>query len=126
VDAGSLLAGGGHGIIALGDHARQTDRLGVLAVADDRDQAPLAGSVEDDIGDVDDLRGVGVIGGGAGGERGVGLEAFDPSRERALGGPSAAGGSVDRDLGVRDLVAIDGEDAEPEPVLPDGEGLAGR
>ena len=48
---------------------------------------------------------------------------------RAGNGPShlagGLGGGVDRDLGVGDLLAVDGEDAEAEAVVALGEHLPG-
>ena len=100
---------------------------GELAVPlHERDHAPLAGLVERHLGDVDGLRRVGVVGGVLGGEGRLGLEALDPGRERALRLAIGPGGGVDRDLGVGELVAVDGEDAEPEPVASLGEDLARR
>ena len=86
----------------LGTARRQS---GVAVALDQRDQAPLAGLVERDLGDVDGLRRVRVAGGGLGGERGLGREALDAGRERALGLAGGAVGGVDRDVGVGDLGA---------------------
>ena len=80
-------------------------------------RSPLAGLVEVDVGDVDDLGGIGIVGGVLGGESGLGLEALDAGRERALGLAAVGGRGVDRDLGVGDLRAVGGEDAEAEAVV---------
>ena len=81
-------------------------------------ERPGAGLVEGDVGDVGDLGGARVVGGGLGPEGGLGGEVLDPRREGAdrLAVHSPAGGGVDRDLGVGDLVVRGGEDAEGEAV----------
>ena len=96
------------------------------SLLDHRQHPPLAGLIELQVGDVDGLRGVGIVGGVLRGERGLGLEALDPRRKRTLGLAVGTGRGVDRDLGVGDLLAVDGEDAEAEAVAALGQHLARR
>ena len=86
--------------------------------------SPGWSSVE--LGDVDSLGGIGVAGGVLGRERGLGLEALDAGRIGALNAAIGAVGGIDGDIGVCDLLALDGEDAEAEAVAALGEDLARR
>ena len=123
---GARSPGRRHRVLAQHHRARHPHG-GELAVAlHERDHAPLAGLVELHLGDVDGLCRVGIAGGVLGGERRLGLEALDPGRERALRLAVGPVGGVDRDLGVGELLAVDGEDAEAEPVASLGEDLTGR
>jgi hypothetical protein len=117
VRRGRLLAGGGDRVGGVDGDAREADGGRLVVAAHQRDQPPLAGQVELEVGDVDDRGGVGVLRGGLGREAGVGSEALEPGGIRPLGGRVGAGGGVDGDVGVGDLLVVDGEDREAEAVI---------
>jgi hypothetical protein len=128
-DVGDVRGGGGgdaRGLVPgirrveLADQARggqQAGRIGV-ALLEQRGERPFPGPVERHLGDVDHLGGVGIVGGAARAEGGLGAEAFDPRREGPQGAAlEIARSGVDRHLGIGDRLPLDAEDAEGEAVL---------
>ena len=121
VDDRGLVTRLWNGAVVLADEAggREQGSLVGAAVLDQRREGPLAGLVEGDLGDVDDVRGVGVVGGRLGPEGGLRREVLDAGGEGPDRRPLQVRtrGGVDRDLRVIDLIAGGGEDAEGEAVL---------
>ena len=115
---GGLLADLRHRIVA--DRVRGGHQAVLVgaAVLDQGAEGPGAGLVERDVGDVGDLGGARIVGGGLGSEGGLGGQVLDPRREGADRGAvhPRAGSGVDRDLRVGDRIVAGGEDAEGEAV----------
>ena len=97
-DLGDLVLAG---VLATTLGIRTAGGLAVLSTSAIRRHSP--GWSKRQVGDVDGLGRVGVAGGRLRGERGLGLEALDAGRERALGLAGRPVGGVDGDVGVGDL-----------------------
>jgi hypothetical protein len=126
VDARGLVPGPRNFRELADDRAGHDRCLEAVPVPRQRADSPLAILVELDLGDVDNTRGVWIVGRRLRLVGGIGLQAFHSRRIRALGLAARSVGDVDRDLRVGDLLAPGREDAEAEAVLSLVEDLDGR